>query len=196
MNKLLTALLLTVSTHSFSQGTSNDICSGGVYPAQWIWSSQTLQNQPASATEGEPKIVQIRNGTVIATYSNFGGDAGYSLPNAINGGDPKVGPFRRKPYTQWQNGDTFEVYPAIYSGPNQQIYVGPNRLNDAATVSDMPTNITIRGITVNGQRPVIVNPSSGASVSNYNQSLIYVDGGYDAAGNLTKSSTNITIENI
>lgn len=204
MKYVIAYLLLCVSSLCLSQtsssggsnsgGTSSatDVCETGAYPAQWVWGPQ-LVNQPVSATSGTPRIDQVRNGVVIATYNNFGGDAGYSLPNATNGEDMKVGPFRRRPYTQWASGDVFNVYPAVYTGANQQIYIGPNTPNDQATHGDIPTNITIRGITVNGQRPVIVNPPTGASVSNYNQSLVYVDG---TAGNIAKFAANITIDNI
>ena len=142
---------------------------------------------------------QIRDGRVIATYTSLGGDAGYSKPDSLSGQDTSVGPFRRKPYTQWLSGDIFEIYPAVYSGANMQLYIGPNFANYPAYSAgkvDMPANITIRGVTVNGQRPVIVNPPAGGANSNYGQSLIYIDGHYDKAGALLGSASNITIENI
>lgn len=144
-------------------------------------------------------MTQIRDGVVIATYSSLGGDAGYSKPNSKDGGDTSVGPFRRTPYTQWRDGDIFEIYPAVYSGATMQMYIGPNVANDAdytAGIRDIPANITIRGVTVNGQRPVIVNPPTGAANANFNQSLIYVGGRFDANGILMAPASNITIENI
>lgn len=131
---------------------------------------------------------QIRNGVVIATFGSLGGDAGYSLPNSRDGQDPSKGPFRRSPYTQWRNGDVFEIYPAVYSGATMQMYIGPNIVNDAAYNAgtyDTPANITIRGVTVNGVRPVIINPPTGASTATFGQGLIYV-----------ASSADITIENL
>jgi len=174
-------------------------CETGNYPSQWVWNPATEKDQAKPATSGTPRMVQIRNGVVIATYNNLGGDAGYSKPNSKNGEDPSVGPFRRTPYTQWQDGDIFEIYPAVYSGPKMQIYIGPNVANHAdytAGIRDVPTNITIRGVTVNGVRPVIVNPSSGASNSNFGQSLIYIHGHFDKDGNLRSAAKNITIENL
>lgn len=178
---------------------SNDFCSSGNYPAQWTWNPQTMLASPLPATSGTPRMDQIRDGKVIATYTSLGGDAGYSKPDSSNGGDTSVGPFRRQPYTQWKNGDIFEIYPAVYNGAKMQIYLGPNAVNDGAYSAgkfDVPANITIRGVTVDGRRPVIVNPPSGAANSNYGQSLIYVDGRYNSSGELVTPSTNITIENI
>ncbi len=191
----------TIADEGYSEPTNyaDDFCSTGIYPAQWEWNPQTALQQAAPATSGTPRIDQVRNGTVIASYTNFGGDKGYSKPNSADGSDPAVGPFRRKPYTQWQNGDIFLVYPAVYSGNDMQIYIGPNIANDAAYSAgevSVPENITIRGVTVNGQRPVIVNPPKGATTSNYNQALVYIDGRFNSSGALVKPATNITIENI
>ena len=184
--------------YSPSTQYSTAYCQDGNYPTQWEWNPATILPQPAPATSGTPKIVQMRNGAAIATYTSLGGDAGYSKPNSANGSDTNVGPFRRQPYLQWQPGDTFLIYPAVYSGANMQIYIGPNAANDAdysAGKFVVPENITIRGVTVNGQRPVIVNPPSGASNANYGQSLIYAEGRY-SNGTLTQPASNITIENI
>jgi hypothetical protein len=82
----------------------------------------------------------------------------------------------------------FEIYPAIYEGEDQQLYIGPNIINDTAYTAkqyNIPKNITIKGITVNGFRPVIKLPETGASNNTLGQSLIYID-----------KSENITIENI
>ncbi|HCY64207.1 MAG TPA: hypothetical protein DHV59_15570 [Oxalobacteraceae bacterium] len=176
-----------------------DFCSANVYPAQWTWNPDTIRQQAAPAGTGTPMMKQIRNGVVIATYTSLGGDAGYSRPNSQDGGDPAVGPFRRTPYTQWRDGDVFEIYPAVYSGATMQMYIGPNVANDAAFNAgsvDVPANITIRGVTVDGKRPVIVNPPTGASNSNYGQSLIYIGGRIDASDTLVAPSSSITIENI
>ena len=174
---------------------ANDFCQSGNYPAQWEWNPALAVKQPEPATSGTPRMVQIRDGRVIATYGKLGGD-GRSRPNSSNGEDPATGPFRRMPYTQWKSGDVFEIYPAVYSGNNMQIFIGPNLAYDGVRSPDVPRNITIRGVTVDGKRPVIVNPPSGASYSNYNQSLIYVAGQYDAQGNVVTPSADITIENI
>lgn len=185
----------TDSGYSPLTSHANDFCQSGNYPAQWEWNPALATAQPAPATSGTPRMVQIRDGKVIATYGKLGGD-GRSKPNSSNGEDPATGPFRRAPYTQWKSGDVFEIYPAVYSGNNMQIFIGPNLAYDGVRSTDVPRNITIRGVTVDGKRPVIVNPPGGASYSNYNQSLIYVAGQYDAQGKVVAPSTNITIENI
>ena len=174
---------------------ANDFCQSGNYPAQWEWNPALVLKQPAPATSGTPRMVQIRDGKVIATYGKLGGNA-YSKPNSSNGEDTSIGPFRRSPYTQWKSGDVFEIYPAVYSGADMQIYIGPNLAYDGVGYHDMPRNITIRGITVDGKRPVIVNPPGGASNSTYGQSLIYIDGKYDKELKLVSPSADITIENI
>jgi hypothetical protein len=177
----------------------NDFCSTNAYPVQWVWNPDTVKPQAAPASVGTPLMKQIRDGVVIATFSNLGGDAGYSRPNSQDGGDTTVGPFRRSPYTQWRDGDVFEIYPAVYNGATMQMYIGPNVANDAAFNAgnvDVPANITIRGITVDGKRPVIVNPPTGASNANFGQSLIYIGGRIDANDVLLTPSSNITIENI
>lgn len=140
----------------------------------------------------------MRNGVAIATYTSLSGSS-YSKENSYNGTDTSVGPFRRVPYLQWQSGDVFLIYPAVYSGADMQIYIGPNTANSAdfkAGKYVIPENITIRGVTVDGQRPVIVNPPTGANNSNYGQSLIFAEGTYDANGNVIVPASNITIENL
>jgi hypothetical protein len=87
----------------------------------------------------------------------------------------------------------------VYSGRDMQIYLGPNAANDAdysKGIFSVPENITIRGISVNGVRPVIVNPPTGASNATYGQSLVYIEGRFDASGTVVKPATGITIENL
>ena len=182
------------SGYSPATNYANDFCTSGNYPAQWEWNPMLALKQPAPATSGTPRMVQIRDGKVIATYSKLGGE-GRSKPHSSNGEDPATGPFRRLPYTQWQSGDVFEIYPAVYSGADMQIYIGPNLAYDGVGAADIPRNITIRGITVDGKRPVIVNPPSGASNSTLGQGLIYIDGAYKDR-KLVTPSADITIENI
>ncbi|WKB55791.1 hypothetical protein [Eleftheria terrae] len=178
---------------------ADDYCTTGNYPGQWTWDPALVRKQDAPATSGTPRIEQVRNGVVIATYTSLGGDKGYSKPNSADGGDTSVGPFRRQPYLQWRSGDLFKVYPAVYSGRDMQIYLGPNAVNASdysAGIFSVPENITIQGVSVNGVRPVIVNPPTGASNSTYGQSLVYIEGRFNASGVLVKPATNITIENI
>ncbi len=177
---------------AFSRGYSaptqyaTDYCATGNYPEQWEWRPEIAIKQPGPATSGQPSVRHVRAGKVIATYAKLGGYR--SAPDNIDGQDKSVGPFRRFPFTQWQSGDVFEVLPAVYEGEDQQIYIGPNVQNSAAYNAGQfvtPKNITIRGITVNGVRPVIKLPSTGASNANFGQSLVYIG-----------ASENITIENM
>ncbi len=179
-------------------------CGDGNYPAQWEWDpNDNILNRAAAATSGTPKIEQWRGDKLIATYTKLGGDPlegdGYSKQDSTNGEDTSVGPFRRKPYRQWQSGDTFLIYPAVYSARDMQIFLGPMAANYAASEAGqyvVPENITIRGVTVDKRRPVIVNPSQGAADANFNQALIYVHGAFDKDGKLVKPAKNITIENL
>lgn len=165
---------------------SSDYCSSNDFPAQWEWRESTVRPQVRGAVSGVPLIRHLRDGRLIASYTKLGGHR--SAPNNTDGHDASVGPFRRALFTQWKNGDVFEIYPAIYEGEDQQIYIGPNFDSEADYSSknaNVPKNITVRGITVNGVRPVIKLPATGASNATLGQSLIYID-----------KSEGITIENL
>ncbi len=186
-----------------STGATPTYCQDGIYPAQWEWDmTAPIQQSAEPATEGTPKIEQVRKGVVIATYTALGGDGAISpsAENVTDGQDTRVGPFRRSSYLQWLPGDTFLVYPAVYRGKDMQIYLGPNSVNYEDVKAGryvVPENITIRGVTVNGKRPVIVNPPSGASIATYNNALVHVEGKFvDSGKTLVKQASNITIENI
>ncbi len=98
---------------------------------------------PVAATEGQPRIEQVRNGEVVATFSTLG----------------TGGPFQRShAFHDMEPGDVFLVYPAVYGGPGQYPWIGPRPASDAdwsAGIFHAPTDITIRGVTVDGRRPVI-----------------------------------------
>jgi hypothetical protein len=159
----------------------------GSYPAQSEWLPGPLDDQPLPATGGTPLIKQIRNGAVIATYTKLGGAGCTSPADAIDAPDPTCGAFSRSPHSNKRDGDIFEVYPAIYEGVDQQPYIGPSFDNypsyQSGTERDT-VNVTIRGVTVNGRRPVL-RVGAGGSNNTLGQALVYVD-----------KSRNITIENI
>jgi hypothetical protein len=170
---------------------SSTYCTDGKFPDQWVWNPANLRDpvpQAATEADGKPLIKQVRAGKVIATYTSFGGTGATTKENNTDGQDVSGGAFHRSPYTNWQDGDVFEVYPAVYEGADQQPWIGPlvdNYQNFMASKFTVPKNITIRGITVNGKRPVIRNPSTGASNNTLGQGIVYVD-----------QSENITIENL
>ncbi|MFV0259651.1 MAG: right-handed parallel beta-helix repeat-containing protein [Acidimicrobiales bacterium] len=117
---------------------------------------------PAPATSGTPLVRQVRNGEVIATYDSIG--AGTS-------GD---GPFARTHvWNKIQPGDVFEVYPAVYTGPGQLPWIGP--LPDESGTTHTPTDVTIRGITVNGERPVLKMGTTG-DYNTLGHGLVEIDG--------------------
>ncbi len=158
----------------------------GLYPPQWDWDPATggdTQPQPATSADGAPLIKQIRNGQVIATYTRLGGGS-----CAVRG-TPECGAFSRgNTFLNKRDGDIFEVYPAVYQGDDQQPYFGPMFESDAAYTRGefiTPNSITVRGVTVNGKRPVIRVGSSGASYNTLNQAPVYFDKG-----------ANLTMENI
>ena len=181
------------TSEPFSPATmyANSYCTDGQYPVQWVWNPATLRDslpRAATAADGAPRIRQIRGGQVIATYTALGGTGATTDENNTDGHDVSGGAFHRTPYTNWADGDVFEVYPAVYEGTSQQPWIGPLTRNYQTFMAGdfaVPKNITIRGITVNGVRPVIRNPSDGGSNNTLGQGLIYVD-----------RSENITIENI
>lgn len=164
---------------------SNDVCRDGLYPPQWQWNPDTVQTRPAPATSGKPLIRQIRKGVVIATYDRLGAGGNHSVADNTDAHDTTTGPFHRTPHQQWLDGDVFELAPAVYDSGD--LYIGPNVRNYQDYLAgkvQIPKNITVRGLTVNGVRPVIKN-TRGAANDNYGQSLVYVD-----------ASENITIENL
>lgn len=170
---------------------SSSYCSDGVFPEQWVWNPANLREavpQAATQADGQPLIKQIRAGRVIASYTSLGGTGATTDQDNTDAHDVTGGAFHRTPYTNWQDGDIFEVYPAVYEGANQQPWIGAlpdNYQNFMANKFSLPKNITIRGITVGGKRPVIRNPSTGASNNTLGQGIVYID-----------QSENIVIENL
>lgn len=179
---------LPASTATQAAQTSN-LCTTQRFPAQWEWGPNVgaPSPQPATLAEGKPLIRQYRGGKLIATYDKLGSLCRSQL-SSTNAPDTSCGAFRRAPYRNWEPGDVFELYPAIYEGPDQQAFIGPMFATDAeynAGQFMVPKDITIRGVTVNGKRPVLRVPGTGTGDNTLGQSLIYLD-----------KSENITIENL
>lgn len=170
---VLTASLITPAAQAAT------FCSTDVYPGQWIWNPVETVDPPAPATSGTPKVEQYRKGILIATYNTLGSDdpSGTCVSTQNASANPETtvgcGPFNRnEPYRQWQDGDVFKVYPAVYSGVQNQPWIGPGY-------------DTIEGVTVGGVRPVIVVGSAGAGNNTLGQSAVYF-----------AQSQNVTFENI
>ncbi|MDD4915259.1 MAG: hypothetical protein PHW13_09535 [Methylococcales bacterium] len=194
-------------TSNAAQAEQAQLCSNAQsYPAQWTWDPNNTIQQPRAATAADnltPRIDQVRNGVVIATYGSFGSNGNTCNPNyEVNGylnpqpaASSGCGPFGHMTHIDifrlWQNGDTFLVYPAVYTGNQNNIFIGPMLANytDTGTV---PANITIQGVTVNGIRPVILDPIAILWDFTSAQAPIYIFGG----GTADTNSTNIVIENI
>jgi hypothetical protein len=113
--------------------------------------------------------------------------------------DSGCGPFGNTSHVDlfrlWLPGDTFLVYPAVYTGTT---YHGAYNSNNNITLHPQgdyymgtgnplfsPNNITIRGVTENGIRPVIIRNDGGAGDSETSKDVIEIEGG-----------ANDTIENI
>lgn len=175
------------------------------FPSQWTWNTSQTLNQPRAATAADnltPKIQQVRNGVVIATYSSFGSNTATCNPNLqVNGSaNPQpaatsgCGPFGNVShvdlYRLWQSGDTFLVYPAVYSGKQNNILVAPRAAYYQGPVA-VPNNISIQGVTVNGIRPVILDALPAGDFASAQAPIYIWNGG--VTGN---NSSNITIENI
>ena len=140
---------------------------------------------PRSATAGQPRIEQFRNGRHIATYASFsnrphctlaGDGTDYLHPDkaAATG----CGPFTRAhSFRLWAAGDVFYVYPAVYSGAYNQPWIGPAYDSNAAYgagVFQVPSNVTIQGVVQNDVRPVILLAGS-ASNNTLGQAPVYFD---------------------
>ncbi len=171
--------------------TVAQMCSIGnsAYPPQFTWSPK-FASQARAATASDnltPKIEQVRNGAVIATYSSFGSlasckanfetNASTNLNNLAQAAQSGCGVFGLKShvdlYRMWQPGDVFLVYPAVYSGPSNNIFIGPRPDYYHDPVEHVPNNITIQGVTVNGIRPVILDPAPDGDFAS-NQAPIYI----------------------
>ena len=173
------------------------ICPSGTgYPPEAAHASIPAL-MPVSATSGHPRIKQVRNGRVIATYGSFVNRPGCTLagdgtdnqnpgPAAASG----CGPFTRE-YTWrlWQPGDIFYVYPAIYSGQYNQPWFGPQYDTPAdynAGISHNPDHITVQGVVENGMRPVILLQGN-ASNNTLGQAPVY----FDASDGMVFDNINI-----
>lgn len=163
-------------------------CSSGNYPTQVEWPGTVAARQVAAASGGSPSIRQVRNGQVIATYASLG-VAGCEQPEGNDVAPVTTcGAFPRGFGRNWQEGDVFEILPAVYEGSDQQIWIGPTyatRADRASGQQSIPRKLTLRGVTVDGRRPQIRLPASGASDNTAGQGLIHVAESHD-----------ITIENI
>ncbi len=151
--------------------------------------------QPRAATVADglvPKVEQVRNGVVIATYRDLRSDPATCRADLADNNNPAIaaatgcGPFSNIAHTDlfrlWKNGDTFRVYPAVYDG---NLLIGPR--GDKATGwtnTFVPDGLTIQGITVNGIRPVLRLTHPGGVWSDA-QGVVYV-----------WNSSNTTIDNI
>ena len=158
------------------------ICPTGTgYPAQ----DMAGQGRPASATSGQPKIEQYRQNVLIATYTSFSDQPGCVLQgdgtDNINPAAPAAsgcGPFTREhSYRLWQPGDTFLVYPAVYSGEYNQPWIGPefDSFSDyTAGIFHTPDNISLLGVVQKNVRPVILLQGP-ASNNTLGQAPVYFD---------------------
>ena len=170
-----------------------------ICPAGLGYPSQNLEGQlrPASATSGQPKIEQYRQNVLIATYSSFSDQPGCVLQgdgtDNINPGAPAAsgcGPFTREhTFRLWQPGDTFLVYPAVYSGQYNQPWIGPeydDGSDFAAGIFHTPDNISLLGVVQNNTRPVILldGPSSNNTLG---QAPVY----FDQSSNFTMDGINV-----
>jgi hypothetical protein len=164
------------NTLTLQNGPTQIVCDGKTFPTQGIWgeNGNAASGQPQAATSGTPKIEQYRAGKLVATYSHFGTSGSYSAANTFPGADPTGGAFSRVPYRQFADGDEYRVYPAVYEGETQQPWIGP-MVASYLGLTEIPKNITIRGMTVNGVRPVIRLPATGAPNNTLGQGMIYFD---------------------
>jgi hypothetical protein len=169
-----------------TQAALNDqaaLCpTGEGYPAAWAWPGPTHSLKPATA--GTPLIQQFRAGALIATYSSFADGAGCNYQGGgLDWQDPGpaaasgCGPFTREhTYRLFAPGDDFKVYAAVYSGENQQPYIGPTYTGDRPYPNGevSPDHVTIEGVEIGGRLPVIYL-NAPASNNTLGQAPVYFD---------------------
>jgi hypothetical protein len=184
------------------------LCSGTKsFPSEWTWDPAKTVNQPRAAMATDnltPKIEQVRNGQVIATYTSFGSNTNtctYTWPTATVPMDLTAyaaagcGPFGNVSHVDLfriaQNGDTFLVYPAVYTGSQNNIFIAPKPDYYLDPVPHIPANITIQGVTQNGIRPVLLDVVNSGDFAS-NEAPVYIWNGGVAGQN----AANIVIQNI
>lgn len=177
------------------------LCSAGQgFPAQWTWSPAGAANKPRAATASDrlqPRIAQYRGGQLVATWRSLGSDPAtcdFGNPDATHPVDLQAaanrgcGPFGNYSHVDlWnaiEDGDVFYVYPALYTGPTNNIVIS-EKPRYWTGPTHFPHHVIIRGVTRNGVRPVIYRNDSGQGDYATAQGAIYF-----------AAAENVTIENI
>jgi hypothetical protein len=201
----------SVLTSSLTTAEATSFCSSKAYPAQWTWDSTGYTQTARSAEASDnltPRIEQHRiiDGvdTIVAVYKSFSSanscseiwlpstnTTGYTPAQLQTMASTGCGPFGNTPHIDlfrlWKNGDTFLVYPAVYTGTNNNIVIQPQ--HDIYTGQPVPIytpdHITIQGVEQNGIRPVLYRDDKGPGDYATNMGAIYL-----------LNSTNLTISNL
>ena len=161
------------------------LCPGQTaYPPEWTWSTSTSTPTPRSALASDnltPRIEQWHQGSTVANvvWTSFASNA--TTCQEVGRGQPGTsgplpytdaqlqqmantgcGPFGDVPHVDVFRlvypGDTFYVYPAVYSGPNNYVAVYPAQdwYAETGTIPTFaPTNVSIVGRVINGIRPIL-----------------------------------------
>ena len=162
----------------------------GKYPTQWTWNPNSRTTPPRRALVADhltPRIEQHRQvggtDTIVAVWSSFAsGPNCQEIFRTTNQGPytpaqlqqmaaTGCGPFGNTSHVDlfrlWQAGDVFEVYPAIYTGTDNNIVLhAQSDYYDGSTDPVLaPSGITIQGVVQNGIRPVIVRNDGGGGDS-------------------------------
>ncbi len=183
-------------TTAAAQAELTPLCVDGQYPAQTVWGANFAAS-PVSATGGTPLIEQYRGGALIASYNSFANQTNCTYKaDGTDWQTPAVaaatgcGPFTRvESWRLWAPGDTFLVYPAIYTGDINEPWFGAEFDGTAAYNANTPTalrNVTIQGVVQNGQRPVI-QLSGNTSNNTLGQAPVY----FDASSGVTFAGINV-----
>jgi hypothetical protein len=200
-----------VLTSSLTTPAAQSFCTTKVYPKQWNWAYGYTQTARTALPSDNliPRIEQHRliNGvdTVVAVYKSFSSSStcteiwlpttnttGYTPAQLQTMANTGCGPFGNSPHIDlfrlWKNGDTFLVYPAVYTGKNNNIVVQPQKeiyRADGTAPLYTPDRITIQGVEKNGIRPVLYRDDVGPGDFATNMGPIYL-----------LNSTNLTISNL
>jgi hypothetical protein len=200
-----------VVTTSLTTSAATSFCSAKVYPQQWNWASGYTQSaRSATASDNlTPRIEQHRliDGidTVVAVYQSFASSpsckeiwlpstttTGYTPAQLQTMADTGCGPFGNTPHIDmfrlWKNGDTFLVYPAVYTGLNNNIVIQPQHdiyISGQSVPTYTPDHVTVQGVEKNGIRPLLYRNDKGPGDYATNMGPIYL-----------LNSTNLTISNL
>ena len=209
--KVLSVSYTTPAAAEFQRQCANQALLS--YPPEWTWEvPEGIRSQPRSAMRAmglQPKVEQYRGGKLIATYDRLGGINTSCRVGPARSDSPGMpasaacGPFSAYGPPAWQRGDTFRVYPAVYTeavylGPVKAIGVTAQLQQGAVTIAVPSTKGIFAGDGITGPAthvPVATRVVSVASATQLTVDKPMLDTG-SVNLNILRALNDITIEGV